>query len=40
MLQALRERDVWLWGLLWVLHIKLAATGEHSCCRNVFELCL
>src|ERR1035437_11035952 len=25
-----------LWGLLWVLCIKMAANGEYSCCRHVF----
>ena len=27
-----------LWGLLWVLYIKMAATGEQSCYRHIFEL--
>ena len=27
-----------LWGLLWVLCFKIAANGEQSCYRHMFEL--
>jgi hypothetical protein len=30
------ELGVGLWGLLWVLCIKMAANGEQSCCQRVF----
>jgi hypothetical protein len=29
-----------LWGLLWVVCIKMAANAEQSCCRHIFEFCL
>jgi hypothetical protein len=36
-----RERH-WIewrvWGLLWVLCIKMAANGEQSCYRHIFEI--
>jgi hypothetical protein len=32
------EWRVWVWGLLWVLCIKMAANGEQSCYRHIFEI--
>jgi len=29
-----------LWGLLWVVCIKMAANAGQSCCRHIFEFCL
>jgi hypothetical protein len=28
-----------LWGLLWVVCIKMVANAEQSCCRRIFEFC-